>query len=133
MQKTLNKKQKREQSKQAKRPSHNCIDVGSREAGTSKTKEIDATLFQEFYDLIDPAVFDAPYPTSQRKREDSAWVSSHREELTKYEGKWIAVYDKKVVASGKNGADVERRALRKIGHDVPDLYLRFLEKAFCVY
>ena len=59
--------------------------------------------------------------------------SIRRRELTKYEGKWIAVYNKQVIASGKNGAQVEKRALQKIGYDVPDLYVCFLESSTCVY
>jgi len=88
---------------------------------------------QEFYNSVDPSVFEAPYPSSERLNEDMDWVSSHREDLAKYEGKWIAVYNQKIVASGKNGAQVEKRALQKIGYDVPDLYVRFLESSSCVY
>ncbi len=88
---------------------------------------------QELYDSVDPSVFESNYPSSERQKADMLWVRTHREELAQYEGKWIAVYNQQVIASGKNGANVQKRALQKIGYDVPDLYLRFLEHSTCVY
>lgn len=37
---------------------------------------------------------------------ESIWVSEHQKELAVYAGKWIAVIDDKVVASGKNVQEV---------------------------
>lgn len=54
-------------------------------------------------------------------------MSTHREDLVQYEGKWIAVYQQEVIASGKNGADVEKRALLKLEKDIPDMCVLFLE------
>ena len=88
---------------------------------------------KQFAESVDSNLIEAPYPSSPRLNKDIAWVSSHREELMKYEGKWVAVYEQKVIASGKNGAQAQKRALQKIGHDVPDLYIRFLERATCIY
>ena len=40
------------------------------------------------------------------KNNESIWVSEHQKELAIYAGKWIAVIDDKVVASGKNVQEV---------------------------
>jgi hypothetical protein len=49
----------------------------------------------------------------------------------KYEGKWVAIVNKKVVAAGKNLASVRARAMRltKVKH-VP---VRFVERGTVVY
>lgn len=40
------------------------------------------------------------------KNNESIWISEHQKELAIYAGKWIAVIDEKVVASGKNVQEV---------------------------
>lgn len=42
------------------------------------------------------------------------WLSSHPEEVEKYSGKWVAVTDKDIVASGDSVSEVEA-VLKKKG------------------
>ena len=88
---------------------------------------------KEHFNSIDASVWESPYPSSKRAKADIAWVSANRDTLFQYEGKWIAVYNQEVIASGKNGESVQKRAFKKIGKAVPDLHIRFLEKFLCVY
>ena len=41
------------------------------------------------------------------------WLSSHPEEAEKYSGKWIAVTDKGIVASGESLSEVESSLKKK--------------------
>ncbi len=68
----------------------------------------------------------------ERYWEDIEWSRSHLSELhRKYEGKWVAIVNKKVVAAGKNLAWVRAKAMRltKVKH-VP---VRFVERGAVVY
>lgn len=44
--------------------------------------------------------------TKTVENKESIWVSKHQKKLAIYAGKWIAVIDDKVVASGKNVQEV---------------------------
>ncbi len=68
----------------------------------------------------------------KRYWDDIEWSRKHLSELhRKYEGKWVAIVNKKVVAAGKNLASVRARAMRltKAKH-VP---VRFVERGTVVY
>lgn len=39
-------------------------------------------------------------------RNESIWVSEHQKELAKYAGKWIAVLENKLIASGDSVSEV---------------------------
>ncbi|MCK4615182.1 MAG: hypothetical protein KAU14_10295 [Thermoplasmata archaeon] len=50
--------------------------------------------------------------------EDDRWANEHYSELTEeYPNQWIAVVGKKVVAYGKNLAEVEKEARKKTSED----------------
>ena len=85
-----------------------------------------STLEKEDKFEVEPSI-----EISERLVSDTEWVSKNREKLARYEGNWIAVYKKNVVAYGADARKVEREAIVEIGHDVPDLYMRFLEDGLC--
>jgi hypothetical protein len=51
--------------------------------------------------------------TDTVKREESIWISEHQEELESYSGKWIAVLQDKVIASGDSVPEVMVKAARE--------------------
>lgn len=54
--------------------------------------------------------------TSKRFWEDMKWgMAHHTELLEKYKDKWVAIFKKKVVASGTNLKKVEEQATKKTG------------------
>ena len=55
-------------------------------------------------------------PTPEEYWEDRKWAYDHIDEIVKaYPNLWVAVVDKKVIASGKVIADVERAAEKSTG------------------
>lgn len=73
-----------------------------------------------------------PTPGSSDYWEDSRWANENFSEIVKeYPNQWVAVVDKKVVASGRTIAAVEEACRIKTGRkDVP-IYLA--EKGIRVY
>jgi len=47
------------------------------------------------------------------------WMSSHRKEVEKYAGKWIAVLDNKILASGNSVKEVVALAKKKAARKLP--------------
>ena len=63
-----------------------------------------------------------------------AWIQSHRVKLhTEYQGKWIAVYRDKVVASGKSIDSVEKKALEITKEPYTKIPMVFMEDPHCIY
>ncbi len=66
--------------------------------------------------------------------EDLRWIEDHADELyAKYEGKWVAVVNQKIVAHGKDGGKVQKEAIAKTGRDRSRIAMRFLEYADAIY
>lgn len=62
------------------------------------------------------------------------WIQSHRMDLHKeYQGKWIAVYHDRVVASGKAIDSVEKKALEVTKAPHTKIPLVFMEDPHCIY
>lgn len=62
------------------------------------------------------------------------WVQSHRLGLHKeYQGKWIAVYLDRVVASGKSFSSVEKKAIKITGVPQTKIPLVYMEDPHCIY
>lgn len=77
---------------------------------------------------------DAPLPSPASKEywEDSDWALEHSSEISqKYPNQWVAIADKKVVAAGKDGSEVEKMATEKIGKR--EFVIIFAEKGIHVY
>ena len=73
-----------------------------------------------------------PSPGPDEYWEDSKWASEHFSEIVKeYPNQWVAIVDKKVVASGRTIAEVEKAATEKTGRDDFPIYLA--EKGLRVY
>jgi len=47
------------------------------------------------------------------KIKDSLWISEHQKELSRYGGKWLAVLDGKVLATGSTVKEVMEKAKKK--------------------
>lgn len=64
--------------------------------------------------------------------EDSRWVSEHFSEIAQqYPNQWVAVVDKKVIATGKDGAEVEKITFEKTGRQ--EFVIILAEKGIHVY
>jgi hypothetical protein len=64
--------------------------------------------------------------------EDQRWAIDHHAELIKrYGNRWVAVVDKRVVASSKSSVKVEDRARAKTGRSPIAVY--FVETGWRVY
>lgn len=62
------------------------------------------------------------------------WIQLHRIELHReFQGRWIAVYHNKVVASGKTIDSVEKKALENTGASPRKIPLVFMEDPHCIY
>ncbi len=73
-----------------------------------------------------------PSPASKEYWEDSDWALEHSSEISrKYPNQWVAIADKKVVAAGKDGSEVERIAIEKMGKR--EFVIIFAEKGIHVY
>jgi len=67
-------------------------------------------------------------------REGIDWIQSHRRDLHKeYQGKWVAVYRDKVIASGKGFNLVEKKAVEITGVPQTKIPLVFMEDPHCIY
>jgi len=63
-----------------------------------------------------------------------SWIEEHRKDLHKqYQGKWIAVYDNKVVAVGKKISAVEKKAEQKTNHPFREIPVVYMEDSHCIY
>ncbi len=68
----------------------------------------------------------------ERFWDDDSWIEAHYGELQKeYSGQWVAVADKRVVASGKNLAKVEEEAKMRTG--LKHIPVSFVESGSVVY
>jgi hypothetical protein len=57
-----------------------------------------------------------PPPLPKRWFEDEQWFMQHSSELAQqYSDQWVAVFDKQVIAAGKNASEVLRVAKEKTG------------------
>ena len=73
-----------------------------------------------------------PPPGPDEYWEDSKWASEHYGEIVKeYPNQWVAIVDKKVVATGRTIAEVEKAGMEKSGRDEFPIYLA--EKGLRVY
>jgi len=73
-----------------------------------------------------------PPPASREYWEDSDWALEHSSEISqKYPNQWVAIVNKKVVAAGKNGSEVEKIATEKMGKR--EFVIIFAEKGIHVY
>ena len=50
---------------------------------------------------------------------DSIWVSRHTSELDKYAGKWLAVLNGKLLATGNSAKQVMEKVKQKGIHELP--------------
>ena len=50
---------------------------------------------------------------------DSLWVSAHQKELAQYGGKWIAVLDGKILATGGTVKEVMEKVSKKNIRELP--------------
>ncbi len=48
-----------------------------------------------------------------RTQKELSWMSTHKKELEKFSGKWIAVLDDKILASGDSVTNVMRKTKQK--------------------
>jgi hypothetical protein len=63
-----------------------------------------------------PADEPVPPPIPKRWFEDEKWFMQHSSELAqRYPDQWVAIFNKEVIAAGKNLAEVERVAQEKTG------------------
>lgn len=58
---------------------------------------------------------------SKRRQRELRWLQTHREELRKFAGQWIAIEGEEIVAHGPNAAEVAREA-RSRGVRVPFIH-----------
>lgn len=66
--------------------------------------------------------------------EDLRWIEDHADELyEKYEGEWVAVVNKKIVAHGKDGGKVQKEAIAKTRRDRSRIAMTYLEYANAFY
>ncbi|MDI6791258.1 MAG: DUF5678 domain-containing protein [bacterium] len=66
--------------------------------------------------------------------EELNWISVHRSELRKqYQGQWIAVANKKVVAFGRNMQSVEEKAVDATRRTLDEFPVVYMEDPHCVY
>jgi len=63
-----------------------------------------------------PADLPIPPPIPKRWFEDEKWFMQHSSELAQqYPDQWVAVFNKQVIAAGKNASEVLRLAKEKTG------------------
>lgn len=61
---------------------------------------------------------------SEELTKDDEWITEHFEELVdKYEGKWIAIVNGKIVATGKSAVEVEEVAMKDNPEKLPSVIL----------
>jgi len=73
-----------------------------------------------------------PSPASKEYWEDSDWALEHSSEISqKYPNQWVAIADKKVIAAGKDGSEVENLATEKIRKR--EFVIIFAEEGIHVY
>lgn len=73
-------------------------------------------------------------PTPQAHWDNTEWAREHATELyEQYEGKWIAIADRRVVAIGNHPISVRQLAARKTGHTMAEVYVKFCESAAAIY
>jgi hypothetical protein len=71
-------------------------------------------------------------PTPKEFWDDEDWVYNNYNDLVrKYPDQWVAVVDKQVIASGRNGAKVRELTERKTGRK--EFPVIFVEKGIRVY
>ena len=64
--------------------------------------------------------------------EDARWAEENYPELQKrYQDKWVAVVDKKVVSYGENRGDTKRRAMELTGRKYIPLF--YVESGAAIY
>jgi hypothetical protein len=73
-----------------------------------------------------------PSPGPKEFWEDNKWANDNITEIVKqHPDQWVAVVGKKVVAAGKDPAEVERITVEKTGHK--EFVMFFVEKGVYVY
>jgi hypothetical protein len=73
-----------------------------------------------------------PSPVSQEYWEDSEWAHEHTNEISeKYPNQWVVIFDKKVIAASRSGAEAEHIATEKVGDQ--EFVILFAEKGIRVY
>jgi hypothetical protein len=73
-------------------------------------------------------------PTPRAYWDNGNWMRQHLTELhQQYEGKWVAIADRQVVAVGMNPRRVEDIAVRRTGHSPAEIYMKYLEPAGAIY
>ncbi len=56
---------------------------------------------------------------SKNEMQDSIWVSRHAKALDKYSGRWIAVLNGKILATGSSAKQVMEKVKLKDIHELP--------------
>ena len=73
-----------------------------------------------------------PKPPPSEFWEDHRWSLDHAAEISEeYPNQWVAVCNKKVIAAGKEGGEVKRIALQKVGDRRVVIF--FSEKGIRIY
>lgn len=62
------------------------------------------------------------------------WIDIHRSELReKYQGKWIAVFNKRIVASGRKIRNVQEEAIAITNKSLDEIPIVYIEDSHCIY
>jgi hypothetical protein len=73
-----------------------------------------------------------PKSSSPQYWEDSRWSLDHDAEISeKYPNQWVFVFNKNVVAAGKDPNEAERIAIEKVGKQ--EFVIFFAEKGIHIY
>ena len=65
--------------------------------------------------------------------ENERWACDHSAEIDeRYEGRWVAIADRQVVASGSS-ARVREAAAHKTGRPTSEVFVRFVDSPFAIY
>jgi hypothetical protein len=72
--------------------------------------------------------------TPKAYRQNALWAEGHATEIhSKYEGKWVAVADRQVVAVGDDPVRVRELAARRTGHTTGAVFVEYIESAGAIY
>lgn len=62
------------------------------------------------------------------------WIDTHRSELReKYQGKWIAVFNRRIVASGRKIQNVQKKATAITSRALDEIPIVYIEDSHCIY
>ena len=82
---------------------------------------------------MSPTAESASQPIPKRYWQDQRWAFDHYPELVKrYEDRWVAVVDRRIVAASKSSVKAEEQARAKTGRQLP-IAVVFVETGRRIY